>query len=94
MATIRTVISIVAAKQWLIHQMDVHNTFLQGYLYEEVYMHTDGTKKQVWRLLKSLYGLKQALRQWNHKLTTAFVSSGFAKVLETTLCLVGKIVIR
>nr|XP_016503865.1 PREDICTED: uncharacterized mitochondrial protein AtMg00810-like [Nicotiana tabacum] len=38
MVTIRSVLVIVAAKHWAIFQMDVHNTFLQGDLLEEVYM--------------------------------------------------------
>lgn len=57
--------------------------FFQGDLNEEVYMelpmgfvHTseEGT---VCKLTKSLYGLKQASRQWNIKLTTALVNSDF-----------------
>ncbi|XP_069150994.1 uncharacterized mitochondrial protein AtMg00810-like [Solanum lycopersicum] len=38
MATVRSVVSIAAANHWIIHQMDVYNAFLQGDLYEEVYM--------------------------------------------------------
>ncbi|XP_047258815.1 uncharacterized protein LOC124891016 [Capsicum annuum] len=38
MVTVRTVISMVAANGWSIQQIDVGNAFLQGDLYEEVYM--------------------------------------------------------
>ena len=38
MDTVRTVLAIVAQKKWLIYQMDVKSTFLNGYLEEEVYV--------------------------------------------------------
>ena len=48
-----------------VHQMDVKTTFLNGELEEEIYMDQSkgfvvlGKEKQVCRLVKSLYGLKQ-----------------------------------
>ncbi|XP_075112206.1 uncharacterized protein LOC142182134 [Nicotiana tabacum] len=36
--TVRSVIAIAVAKGWVLHQMNVYNTFLQGDLEEEVYM--------------------------------------------------------
>lgn len=66
--------------------MDVFNAFLQGDLREEVYMelpkgfyNDEKDKGLVCRLVKSLYGLKQASRQWNAKLTEALLSSGFSQ---------------
>lgn len=67
MVTLITVISMLATKDWHLCQMDVNNVFLQGDLYEEVYMklpqgfHRHGDSR-VCRLLKSLYWLKQASR--------------------------------
>nr|GEY31414.1 ribonuclease H-like domain-containing protein [Tanacetum cinerariifolium] len=37
--TIRTIFSLVVSRKWLIHQLDVKNAFLNGDLYETVYMH-------------------------------------------------------
>nr|GEX94728.1 protein FAR1-related sequence 5-like [Tanacetum cinerariifolium] len=56
--------------------IDVNNAFLYGDLVKDVYMSLlDGfnneDKYKVCKLNKSLYGLMQAPRQWNAKLTTA-----------------------
>lgn len=62
--------------------MDVSNAFLQGDLYEEFYMSLpQGFRREgetrVCKLLKSLYRLKQASRQWNIKLTTTLLDAGY-----------------
>nr|GEX18315.1 ribonuclease H-like domain-containing protein [Tanacetum cinerariifolium] len=60
----------------------VNNAFLYGDLLEDVYMtllegYNNDNNTKVCKLIKSLYGLKQALRQWNAKLTTALAEHGF-----------------
>lgn len=56
------------SRNWKIHQLDIHNAFLNGVLTEEVYMKqlpcfVDPTlSSHVCRLHKLLYSLKQAQR--------------------------------
>lgn len=62
MVTIRALLVVAVTHNWEVHQMDVHNAFLHGDLFEEVYMKlTLGFstihKGKVCCLQKSLYGL-------------------------------------
>ena len=67
--------------------MDVKTAFLNGDLDEDIYMQqpeghrADGAQADyVWKLNKSLYGLKQADRVWNHKIHAALVELGFTSL--------------
>ncbi|KAL0436865.1 UNVERIFIED_CONTAM: Retrovirus-related Pol polyprotein from transposon RE1 [Sesamum radiatum] len=80
--TVRIFIAVATAFRWPLLQLDVNNAFLHGHLEEEVYMvPPEGYNKAhgglVCRLKKSLYGLKQASRQWNVEFTTKLESYGF-----------------
>ena len=81
MTTIRCLIAVAAHKGWSLYQLDVNNTFLHGDLKEEVYMQIpqgyEKTKNKVFKLRKSLYGLKQASRQWFVKLMNELTNQNF-----------------
>jgi hypothetical protein len=63
--------------------MDVKTVFLNGELEEEIYMDqpdefvVNGQEGKVCKLLKSLYDLKQAPKQWHEKFDGTLTSSGF-----------------
>lgn len=93
MATIKLLLKVAASKQWFLTQLDISNAFLNGELEEEIYMKLpEGSEeyytarkgdslppKAVLRLRKSIYGLKQASRQWFKKLSQALTSMGFSR---------------
>ncbi|GJR87007.1 reverse transcriptase domain-containing protein, partial [Tanacetum coccineum] len=66
---------------------DVNNAFLYGDLHEDVYMdlppgYYDKSETKVYKLVKSLYRLKQALGQWNEKLTRVLKENGFEQSIN------------
>nr|GFA55466.1 retrotransposon protein, putative, Ty1-copia subclass [Tanacetum cinerariifolium] len=82
---IRILIAIAAYYDYEIWQMDVKNAFLNGYLNEKVYMEQpDGFvnpkyPNRVCKLKRSIYGLKQASRQWNKRFDDEIKKFGFTQ---------------
>ena len=81
----RIVMALVAYYDLELHQMDVKTAFLNGGLNEEIYMmqpegfKEEGKEHMVCKLRKSIYGLKQASRQWYLKFDEIVTSLGFVE---------------
>jgi hypothetical protein len=81
--TIRTVLSVAYSQGWDMHQIDIQNAFLHGFLDEEVFMSQPPgfshptLPHHVCKLHKSLYDLKQAPRAWFSRLSTKLCKLGF-----------------
>jgi hypothetical protein len=91
----RIIIALVAHYNLELHQMDVKMAFLNGDLYENIYMAqpkgfiVEGKEKMGCRLKKSIYGLKQASRQWYLKFDGTVRNFGF-KENEEDNCIYAK----
>ena len=88
--SVKFLLAIASSQNWFLSQLDISNAFLNGDLFEEVYMdmpmgyipkqnQSSSHGKLVCKLHKSIYGLKQASRQWNLKFTEAVVKIGFVQ---------------
>ena len=83
--SLRIIMAIIAHYDLELHQIDVKTAFLNGNLDEEVYMDqpeelsVEGKEHMVCKLKKSIYGLKQASRQWYFKFNDTITFFGFKK---------------
>ena len=82
--TIRAILVIAPTRKLHIHQMDIKGAYLNGKLKECVYMRQpegfgDGTGR-VCLLIKTLYGLKQAGREWNKELDSKLRKKGYSRL--------------
>ena len=82
LTTLRLLLVVATANDWYLKQLDVNNAFLHGDLHEEVYMQPPPdlsvpTSQHVCKLQRSLYGLRQAGRQWYAKLSSFLISHNY-----------------
>jgi Reverse transcriptase (RNA-dependent DNA polymerase) len=84
----RTILYLAAMLDWDLQQMDVKTAFLHGILPEEetTYMEQPpgfkhpGQEDWVMKLMKSIYGMKQASHIWNKTFHQAVTSWGFRRI--------------
>jgi transposase InsO family protein len=86
-ATVRVFLAVVTALDYDLTSVDIRQAYLQAELHEDLYMqmppglpNTDAHgNRLVLKLRKTLYGLKQAGREWNILIVQFFVSYGFVQ---------------
>ena len=83
---VQVLLALACHHGWLIRQFDVKTAFLNGDLDEVIYMQLpEGFRNQegqVCRLLRSIYGLRQAPRAWNKKLCGDLQLAGFRPLVH------------
>ena len=83
--TVRLLLALAAKNSWEVHHLDVKSAFLNGELQEEVYVVQPegfvkkGQEYKVYKLIKALYGLRQAPRAWYARLSKCLEELGFIK---------------
>lgn len=87
MTSIRVVVGLAACLDLEFEQLDVETTFLHGDMKEEIYMEqpegskVKGKENLICRLKKSLYGQKQASRQWYKKFYSFMVGHEYKRTV-------------
>lgn len=85
LSSLRCLMQIAAQHDLILHQMDVKTAYLNAPIDCEIFMEqpegfeisSDDGKKLVYKLNKSLYGLKQSGRNWNNMLHSYLLENGY-----------------
>ncbi|CAI7855323.1 unnamed protein product [Closterium sp. NIES-53] len=84
MTTLRVLLHVAAQRDYELHSLDFSTPFLQGSLYEEIWLRRPpgftgslppGTQ---WSLRRPVYGPREAPREWQDTLRTILAALGFA----------------
>jgi len=75
--TIKVIITFVVTYDWKLFELDVNNSYLNGFFKWNVYIVQPPrfeveNKALVCKLNKAFYGVKQTPRQWFHRLKHTF----------------------
>jgi len=89
---LRAILSIVASLDYELKQMDVPTAFLNAVCKEDIYMKVPSgyplppgiNAGAVLKLEKTLYGIKQAPREWNIEYNNAIVALGYTRLSSDT----------
>jgi hypothetical protein len=88
LSTLRTVLAIAAKRNMHMHSAYIETAFFNANLQEDIYMRqprgAEDETPRVMRLLKSIYGLKQAMREWYKLFHQTLSSLGLKRATSDT----------
>lgn len=95
--TIRTFLTALAYHKLSINHFDIETVFLHGVLWKEIYtLQPEGyviitEQNKVFNLIKSIYGIKQAVRAWHTRISNIIGKLNFVQsTTDTCLSARGK----
>ncbi|CAI7868400.1 unnamed protein product [Closterium sp. NIES-53] len=83
MTTLRGLLHVTAQRDYELHSLDFSTAFLQGSLHEEIWLRRPPgftgsfPASTQWSLRRTVYGLRQAPREWHDTLRTTLAALGF-----------------
>jgi len=83
--SIKFIMSLTTILDWILYQMDVKKSFLNGLIEEKIYIKQEkrfevhGLKTHFCKLKKALYGLKQAPHAWYSRVDDHMLGLDFTK---------------
>ena len=92
---------LAAQNNYIVHQMDVKTAYLNAPIDCDIYLEQakgyevlcENDEPLVYKLNKSLYGLKQSGRNWNNLLSKELIDGGFKQSL-TDPCILSSMIPR
>ena len=89
MTSVRALMQLAAQNNYIVHQMDVKTAYLNAPIDCDIYLEQakgyevlcENDEPLVYKLNKSLYGLKQSGRNWNNLLSKELIDGGFKQSL-------------
>ena len=91
MSTVRTLLQRTVQQDMIVHQMDIKTAYLNAPIDCKIYIKQPEGFEQVgengetlvWKLKKSLYGLKQSGRNWNNLLHDILIHEKFIQSCDS-----------
>jgi len=92
--TLRTFLAFAASMKWDIKQFDVKGAYLHGLLQELIFMDQprgfDDGSGRVCKLIRTIYGLRQAGNVWNREFNAAMKEIGFIQLKSDPCCYIRR----